>query len=229
MDSKLQERAISPSEAAAWDQQLQRSPGITGWNLMQRAGTEIAQLVRNLNPQKMTVFLCGPGNNGADGLVAASLLAKRNLAVKVCSPCPGPSPQSLFSKALKVAARVDVKVEWNFQASQLEALQPGMWVDALLGMGQSRPLKGAILSTVQHLQNQPSPILAVDCPTGLNGVGGEKMPLAVPATHTLTFFAPKLGFFTADGPQHCGIVTVSHLGTDPNALRDWLVTYRGTK
>ena len=226
VDPELQKKAISPDEAAAWDQHLQASLLTSGWTLMQRAATQIAKLVRAMNPREMTVFVCGPGNNGADGLVAATFLAKQKRAVKVVSPCLGPSPQSLFSKSLKAAARENVEVEWNFKASKLEALQPGLWVDALLGIGQSRPLQGNLLETVNRLQTHSSPILSVDCPTGLDGETGKSIPIAVTAAQTLTFFAPKQGFFTADGPRHCGKITVSHLGTDPAALKGWLSAHR---
>lgn len=193
---------------------------------MQRAGTELANLIQSINPQNLTVFLCGPGNNGADGLVAASLLASQSLPVIVSSPFPAPNPQSLFPKALRRAESENLTVEWNFPPADLETLRPGIWVDALLGIGQSRPLQGPLLETVQFLQNRVSPILAVDCPTGLDGASGKRRTIAVPATHTLTFFAPKQGFFATDGPRHCGKVTVSHLGTDPAAFRSWLTAYR---
>ena len=119
-----------------------------------------------------------------------------------------------------------MEVKWGFQSAHMESAQPGLWVDALLGIGQSRPLQGSLLETVHRLQTHSSPILAVDCPTGLDGETGKSIPIAVTAAQTLTFFAPKQGFFTADGPRHCGKITVSHLGTDPTALKEWLSARR---
>ena len=187
---------------------------------MQRAGQAITeQAIQEFESQSIAILI-GPGNNGADGILAGSGLTQRGKDITLVSPFKKNTSKNLLGKALRVAKQCGLTVNWEYP--NIKNLKPDLWIDALLGVGQSRPLEGRLLSWIATLQTTKSPILAIDIPTGLNGTNGSTTPIAVPATQTLTFFAPKVGFYQNEGPAHCGKISVATLETNNQSLKNWL-------
>jgi len=171
--------------------------------LMARAGEAVARLALALAPHARTIELwCGPGNNGGDGFVAASLLrgwGKDARIVLVGDPARSPDDarhawQRSRDAGVPVAEGVPERVSCNLA------------VDALLGLGVSRPLDGALAAAVGRLNGGDAPVLAVDLPSGLHSDTGVVQGVAVRAAHTLALLALKPGLFTAHGRDHAGRV-----------------------
>ena len=89
-------------------------------------------------------------------------------------------------------------------------------VDGLFGIGLKRPIAGEYAAIVARINAFGGPVLALDIPSGLSADSGDIVGgtagCAVRATHTLTFIAGKAGLYTLDGPDHCGVIQIDHLG-----------------
>lgn len=188
---------------------------------MENAGAALAdEALHLLEEQGLTriVLFCGPGNNGGDALVAARHLAGAGPAVEIRLPLP---LDDLRATALD---RWIGRLPGCRLAPSEAPLRPGqdLVVDGLFGLGLSRPLTGAARAAVQLLNGSGATVLAADLPSGLDADRGVELGLAVRATRTLTFVAPKRGMTIGRGPECCGEVRVAGIGVHAAYAAAWL-------
>lgn len=182
--------------------------------LMQRAGRGVARLARALAPFAQRIWVAaGPGNNGGDGVVAATQLHRAGVAVRVTLLADAQRLPADAAAALADARAAGVPVSAQFPEGEFD-----LSIDALLGLGSRRAPEGAIGEAVRRI-NRSAPLrLAVDLPTGLDADTGRRLgDDAVRATHTLALLTLKPGLFTAEGRDHCGEVWLDALGESPAA------------
>ena len=175
------------------------------------------------------LILCGPGNNGGDGGVAARHLELRGFPVRVVWFA---DPAHLGGDAAvqwTILARSEVdQMAWpvdpDTDPARLDALIDGAdWVvDALLGTGLTRPVEGTLLQVIEALNRSGKPILALDLPSGLDADRGVPLGVAVRATATATFVAPKLGFAAPGAREYTGAVSVVDIGAPRRLLEPFL-------
>ena len=184
--------------------------------LMQRAGAAAAEYARSLcgDTAKSILVLAGPGNNGGDAFEVAAHL--KRWFFRVSAVFSG-ERDKLPKDALAALEK------WETAGGTLLREIPGesrfdLAVDGLFGTGLARPLAGAHRALVQKLNALGVPILALDCPSGIDADTGAIMGCAVRASHTITFIAHKPGLLTLDGPDHCGELKLDTLGLDPAGL-----------
>lgn len=177
--------------------------------LMERAGAAAAEAIldRIEDRREPPLVVCGPGNNGGDGLVAARLLKERGHGpVVVLAGDPARLPPDAAG-ALEM---------WKCMGGHChDAIPSGTYsiaVDALFGIGLTRPLEGRHAGLAERMEGLGCPVLALDIPSGLDSETGRALGRAVRADRTLSFIALKPGLLTLDGPDHCGTVTVADLG-----------------
>jgi hydroxyethylthiazole kinase-like uncharacterized protein yjeF len=181
--------------------------------LMRRAGLAVARLALALAPHARTVWIAaGPGNNGGDGLEAAVTLLRAGKDVRltlVGDPARLPADAS---DALARAQAAGVPIV-NAGTPSLDAQD--LAIDALLGLGASRAPQGEIAGLLARLDGLRCPVLAVDLPSGLNGLTGQPLGGAcVHAAHTLSLLSLKPGLFTGQGRDLAGEVWFDELGVD---------------
>ncbi|MDQ6639469.1 MAG: NAD(P)H-hydrate epimerase, partial [Pseudomonadota bacterium] len=170
------------------------------FTLMARAGESVARLALALAPHaRRVVVFAGPGNNGGDGIEAATRLCEWGKPTSVLRVGAVTAPPADTVRAL--ARAVDAGVEiGEFRADEAWAGgRPDLVIDALLGIGASRPPDGAIaaaIARIAELAALGSRVLAVDVPSGLDVDRGQPIGSAcVVADDTLTLIAPKPGLF----------------------------------
>jgi ADP-dependent NAD(P)H-hydrate dehydratase / NAD(P)H-hydrate epimerase len=192
--------------------------------LMAAAGLAVAQLARAIAPHARQIWVaCGPGNNGGDGLVAATWLHEWGHEVTVIlstSQSKAPDDARWALGQAKSAGVPITPVEHD-----LPPAAPDLIIDALLGIGANRAPEGTMAKLILHLNRLQSthqmPVLAVDVPSGLladtgSVAGNLDEPLAIKASHTLSLVTLRPGLFTALGRDLCGQVWFEDLGA--NAL-----------
>ena len=139
------------------------------------------------------MVLAGPGQNGGDGIVAASLLMAEGYAV------------SLFLLGRRDALYGDAAIvakDWPHPMAPLENAdlsQADLVIDALFGGGLSRDIEGAAKAAIEKTNMSGKPVLAVDLPSGIDGETGAVRGIAVKATRTVTFAARKPGHLLLPG------------------------------
>ncbi|MFA7430550.1 MAG: NAD(P)H-hydrate dehydratase [Rhodospirillaceae bacterium] len=189
-----------------------RAAGPSGLALMEAAGMAVALEARRHLPRGRIAVLCGPGNNGGDGFVAARYLARAGWAVRV----------ALLGDraALKGDAAVNA-ARWRGPVESLDPLVldgcTGV-VDALFGAGLARPLDGVAAEVVQAINARRLPCLAVDVPSGVNGDTGAVEGDAPWCTATVTFFRPKPGHLLQPGRARMGHLVVADIGIPDGVL-----------
>jgi len=169
--------------------------------LMDRAGAAVADTAWRMAAGAPILILCGPGNNGGDGYVAARLLAARGAPVRVAALAP---PTTELAKAARDG--------WNGPIEPIdEGLAPApVIVDALFGVGLTRPLADDLAQRLRRFADRR--ILAVDVPSGVDADGnhGWEPPLA--ADVTLALGALKPAHVLLPAAQHCGATLLAPIG-----------------
>jgi NAD(P)H-hydrate epimerase len=197
--------------------------------LMENAGREVAEfLLERLSaqPSLKIAILCGRGNNGGDGLVAARYLRLRggNPDVYLFA-----APESVRGDAGANLKRwqegggnltlVQTQAEWD--AAKATLLQADIIVDALLGTGLRGPVEGLLASVISDLNAasrsatapRPGLTLAVDIPSGLPSDGEPAAGPVVQAHLTVTFTAPKIGQLVSRDAACVGALEVRAIGS----------------
>lgn len=187
--------------------------GVKSLDLMEAAGRAVADAARMLVPPGSRVaVLCGPGNNGGDGFVAARYLKRASYDVRLFLLG---ERSDLKGDAAEMARRFDGPVR-ALDPFQLESLH--LVIDALFGAGLSRPLDGVAAEAVAAVAEAGTPVLAVDVPSGLDGETGVAAGPVLRAVETVTFFRLKPGHVLCPGRQLCGKVRVADIGIPPRVL-----------
>ena len=190
--------------------------GTPGTLLMQNAGEAVAgEIKRRYTPRPVSV-LCGPGNNGGDGFVAAAALAQSGWPVRVALLGDA---EALRGDALFYARR------WR---GAIEALTPAvidnaeLVIDALFGSGLNRRLDAKVRDVLTYASRRALPLVAVDIPSGIMGDSGENTG-AAPAVCTVTFMRKKPGHLLLPGRDACGDVVVADIGISKDVLHSLAV------
>lgn len=188
--------------------------GVPGPVLMENAGRAVAEEVSRRFPDARTVaVLCGPGNNGGDGFVAARHLLEKGYSVRLGF---NGNPSRLPQDAAEMAGR------WTGPVGPLgkELLaEADVVVDALFGAGLARPIEGELAGLVEAVNESRLPVIAVDVPSGVDGTTGAIKGVAVKATATVTFFRLKPGHLLLPGRELCGDTRVADIGI-PSCVLD---------
>ncbi len=214
---------LTPEAMGEVDSAAIRS-GIEGYRLMLTAGAAISACVLQHYPEATrAIVLCGPGNNGGDGYVAARNLMDVGMPVRLYSSI---DPGRLKGDAAR--ARDD----WPgtiHALSDLDWREGDVVVDALFGAGLDRPIAGEIAEAMMTVVSSELPVVAADLPSGISGRTGKVQGVALSADHTVTFAAYKPGHFLLPGADYCGELHLVDIGIpqreiDTHELDLWLNT-----
>lgn len=181
--------------------------GQDSFGLMIRAGEAVAAAALRHYPEALRfVVLCGPGNNGGDGYVCADALTRTGANVAV------------FHLGDPLRLKGDASLARNgFAGSSSDiatyAPVPGdVVVDALFGAGLARDVAPEVEALIRRVTDARLPVIAIDLPSGLDGLTGQVRGAAFQATHTVTFMARKPGHVLLPGRTLCGALEVFDIG-----------------
>lgn len=202
---------LTPQEMGRADA-LTIAAGTAGITLMEHAGTAVADAAARRPLSTRIAVLCGPGNNGGDGFVAAGVLMQRGYKVEL----------GLLGtrEALKgdAAAMAGLWQGRSLAIAGLDLSACDLVIDALFGAGLARDLDGAARAAVEAVNASGKPVIAVDLPSGIDGASGAVRGAAVKAVETVTFFRLKPGHLLLPGRIHCGTVRVADIGIRDSVL-----------
>jgi len=190
---------------------------IPGVDLMERAGTHVARAVERAARDGRVAVLCGTGNNGGDGLVAARVLraAGREVTV-VCVGDPagyrGDAAVNMTRLAGEGPRRLDGTPWQGFGAAGDPLAGATVLVDALLGTGFQGSPRDEAARAIELINGHGAPVVAVDVPSGIDADDGTVPGVAVRADVTVTFHAAKVGLWVHPGKGHAGTVQVVDIG-----------------
>ncbi len=229
---QISHHLLTPEQMARADA-LTIEGGTSGFDLMQAAGRGVAkaavkvlELEAAASPDHTpeVIVMCGPGNNGGDGFIAAHWLRQQGYRVRVHLL----GSRTKLSGDAALAAR-----QWGDPIETFETVtvtRPGVLVDAIFGAGLSKPIAGALADLVDRINSSGVPVVAVDLPSGICGASGRVLGRAFKAARTVTFFCKKPGHLLLPGRVHCGEVMVCDIGIGAGVLADIAVdTFANTR
>jgi hydroxyethylthiazole kinase-like uncharacterized protein yjeF len=196
---------LTPAEMADADRAA-GARGVAGTVLMESAGRAVAQAVADRWSPRPVSVLCGPGNNGGDGFVAARHLAEAGWPVRL----------GLLGQ--RSSLKGDAAHHALLWKGSVEPLGPALLdgaalaIDAIFGAGLSRPVDGIAREVIEALGQRRITSIAVDVPSGLDGATGEVRGAAAPAAVTVTFFRKKPGHLLLPGRALSGEIVLADIG-----------------
>ncbi|MHC4970699.1 MAG: NAD(P)H-hydrate epimerase [Planctomycetota bacterium] len=208
---------LTREQAREMDRIAMEELHIPGIVLMENAARGIAQvaLQRLERLPGPVAVVCGPGNNGGDGLAAARHLACAGQDVRIHLAVPpeayregsDPAVHLAVARAMGLALRDDLELEGA-----------ALILDGIFGTGLQREVRGPLRSAIEAINSAGSAVLAIDLPSGLDADTGAVLGAAVRADVTATMGAGKVGFALGEGPALVGEVEVIDLGIPPSVV-----------
>ncbi len=222
MDHNLKNNDVSiPHEVwpADWlriaEKEAADALGLTLYELMQRAGEAAFHIVNTYYPDsRHWLVLCGHGNNGGDGYVVARLARGAGISVTLLA-LEGDKPLPEEAQRARTAWLDAGGTIHSAQVPWPEGVD--LIVDGLLGTGLKAAPRASAAQLIDHINQHPAPVVALDTPSGLSAQTGAAPGVAVCANHTVTFIALKPGLLTGRGRDFTGKLHHNALG-----LESWL-------
>lgn len=239
------ERYVTRKQMQQIDALTIQEAGIPSLVLMERAALSVAEQIQKMVfPQDGRILsVCGCGNNGADGLAVARILALRGYQTEVLFagdpgratsewtvqhqilkklgiPCVGVSSLLLPAGSGHGGQDELEPVEGNRNRiyEYIKSEGTGLIVDAIFGIGLSRSVGGIYAALIEAVNESECPVVSVDIPSGVNADNGAVENIAVKADATITFGVRKTGQILYPGTEYCGQLQVAEIGFAPFAL-----------
>lgn len=207
-------RIVSAEEMRTLDRAASEQYGVPSLLLMENAGREVAEVAhRRLAPGRRVVIVCGPGNNGGDGLVAARHLRAKGVPVEVL----------LLAETMKGDAALNLEA-FRRQGGAIRPFRPeerldagpgDVVLDSIFGTGLSRPPEGRPLAAIEAInlaRDRGALVIAVDLPSGLETDSGKPTGESVQADVTVTLGYVKRGLVIEPGCSIAGELCVADIG-----------------
>jgi hydroxyethylthiazole kinase-like uncharacterized protein yjeF len=198
-------RPILTAEAMRTAEQAAIDGGTSVEQLMERAGAALAEAAYRFAGPLPALILCGPGNNGGDGYVAARHLGSRGVEVRVAA----------ISEPKSEAAKWALS-EWNGPVEQLSesTASAPLLIDALFGTGLKRGLDETAARQLRRLAEDAVASVACDVPSGVQSDDGAELSDVPPFDLTVTFGALKPAHLLAPAMHKCGRVVLADIGIE---------------
>jgi hydroxyethylthiazole kinase-like uncharacterized protein yjeF len=212
MHREIDTLILTPDDMGRIDHDAAAS-GLSSYGLMERAGQAVAAAALRRFPAALRfAVLCGPGNNGGDGYVAARALQEAGATIAVYA---FGDPAALKGDAADAFHCFDGPV---LALTDYAPRAGDVVIDALFGAGLSRDLPDAVIRTIDSVRKNVLPVLAVDLPSGIDGRTGQVRGQAFEAVATVTFMCRKPGHVLLPGRTLAGEVEVFDIGIPGRVL-----------
>jgi len=192
---------------------LRQMMELAGWNLAEQARQMLGGSVAGCT----VVVLCGPGNNGGGGMVAARNLHGWGAQVQAVLTGPEDVLKSVLHRQWRILKRL------GLAARAKTALGPGrpdLIIDAIFGYGFRGKPRPRAARWIEWANSQGCPVLALDLPSGLDATTGIPSTPCVRATVTLTLALPKTGLRARQAQDFVGVVFLADISVPPEVYRD---------
>lgn len=207
-------KLVTKEQIRKMDQRAINEYSIPGVLLMEQAAYSVFKYFEKLPPMRI-IIACGPGNNGGDGLALARQLtiwSSHQVSILLVA-----NSSRLTGDAkiyYDICKSMDVTIhEYNSnEGKQLELKDADYLVDALLGTGLSKEVKGDMYQVVEAMNNTEKPIISIDIPSGICADTGKVLGIAIKAYKTITFALPKVGLYIYPGVWYANEVICTEIG-----------------
>ncbi|MDO4467944.1 MAG: NAD(P)H-hydrate dehydratase [Bacillota bacterium] len=195
---------LDASNARRIDYQAIQEIGIPSLVLMEHAAYQSANIIKKYISQNDSIcVVCGPGNNGADGLAIARLLQQDNYCVQVL----------LCTNHLSEDEQIQLDIVKKLNVPFCENIQNvNVIIDCIFGNGLNREIKDPYFSLIEQINMSNAKVFSIDVPSGLDASNGQSLGICIKADYTVALDCFKIGHFCTNGLYHCGIIHPVHIG-----------------
>ena len=178
---------------------------IDSFEIMQQAAKAcFSHITNNFKPKKILI-LCGPGNNGGDGILIANLLLKEKYVVDIHYPLGLPKTKD-SKKALELLIDKS-KIKENISSNNYDLI-----IDSLFGTGFNKKLNQKTIFLFNQINSANAKIISIDIPSGVSTDNGQINKIAIKATTTLSLHRYKPGQWLLPGKEYCGDINLLEIG-----------------
>lgn len=200
-------RILTAAQMSAADQAA-ISMGLPSLVLMERAALSVTEeILSGAYDTSRILVLCGPGNNGGDGAAVARLLAERGIKAEVLMFGNPQKRSEQLKIQLQVCGHYGVPYVQQYVSRRYTLI-----VDAIFGIGLKREIAGEMADTIEKINTECVPVIAVDISSGIDSDTGHILGCALKAKTTVTFAAGKPGHFLYPGKEYTGDLKICEIG-----------------
>ncbi len=210
-------RALTAEEIRELEREVVEKRGITLRDIIEEAGRAVAnEALKLLSRKDQVVIVCGKGNNGGDGFVAARFLSESGISTQVVIFSPEDEfsldARNAFDKLKDTSVEV-VRLNKNNLDFFGELLgKSNLVIDAIFGTGFSGEVTGLAKEIIERINLSKVPILSVDIPSGVDASSGRASKICIKANKTITLVAYKIGLVVYPGASIAGELIFKDLG-----------------
>lgn len=181
---------------------------IPALDLMERAAGEVAAaIMKRIDKGDRILAVCGPGNNGGDGVAAGRILFLQGYHVAILFIGDEDKATDMARIQLERARKLGIPIENSNKLHEYNII-----IDAIFGVGLSRAVTGAYEAVINEINTNKNRVFAVDIPSGISADSGKVMNTAVQADYTITFGHMKNGLLLYPGTEYAGELIVADIG-----------------
>ena len=175
--------------------------------LMEHAAIESTKIIeKHITIDKSICILCGPGNNGADGLAIARLLQTKYSKLFVVVPeVKNMSEEEKIQ--FQMIQNLNIEYDYNLPNETYD-----VYIDCIFGTGLSRDITGFYKTMIQNVNTTHSTIISIDMPSGIDATMGNILGCAIHADYTISLDCYKQGQWLNNGKSHCGKLYLVDIG-----------------
>lgn len=205
-------QTVTAAEMREIDRKATDVYGVPSLLLMEYAGRGVAEIAFSSPGWRSAVVVCGPGNNGGDGFVAARHLFNGGWQVSVVLAGEPPAAKTDAGINYAILQKMHTPILPASRQAFDQFKKSHLIIDALFGVGLNKPLEGLFADCVKAMNDSARSVIAIDVPSGLDSDTGAVLGVAVRATITGTLGLAKKGLFAGSGPELAGEIRVIDIG-----------------
>jgi NAD(P)H-hydrate epimerase len=211
---------VTTRQMQAIDRRASADFGIPPILLMENAGRVVAEEVLTFRPRRVLV-VCGGGNNGGDGLVAARHLTNRGVRCTIVYLQRPAAPDAALNFTILEKIRVPLAWWGRLSHARWASLlrQADVIVDAIFGTGLSRSIRPPYTTAIEAINRSEKPVVSIDLPSGLHADTGRPIGACIRATRTVTLALPKRAFKYTASRAYTGTIVVADISIPRAAVR----------
>lgn len=213
-------RILDAEQMRATDARASRKFAIPSLILMENAAIAVSAVLRESFPDAANIaVICGPGQNGGDGFAIARHLHNEGLAITIFT-LAGAGERDAAATNIAICRALELPIEPADDSLSTRLAAADLIVDAMFGVGLSRPLEGSAAAAASAINGAGAPVLAVDVPSGARASSGVIEGEVVDADVTVALAAIKPCHVIEPASSRCGVVVAVDIGIPSEAFEE---------